>query len=235
VRVRAVTLHDVEPETFEQSVRIRDWLTELGVERATLLVIPASRLHRFDYRSPDLADWLRERAAAGDAVAQHGLQHHRTRHPGSARDVVARWQGGSAAEFPGLDPYATVAAVRAGRAILAGAGIEPRGFVAPGFAYTRALRREVGADFDWWAGSVRVHRRGGRGMTATAHTLGTSTRIKRALSPLTMRLGSPRARLLRVEVHPHDFEHERHVRALERLLRASAGRPDVTYDQLLAG
>jgi predicted deacetylase len=235
VKARAVTLHDVEPETFDCCVDIRAWLAERGIDRATLLVIPASRLHRFDYRSPELAEWLRDRASAGDAIAQHGLQHRRTRRAPTARDWIARWQGGSAAEFPGLDSYATAAAVRAGRSILVGAGIPARGFVAPGFAYTRALRRELEDDFDWWAGSVMVHRRGARGLTAAARCLGTSTWTKRKLSPLTMRIGSPRAQLLRVEVHPADFDHPRHVRALERLLRASADRPAVTYDQLLAG
>jgi predicted deacetylase len=235
VKVRAVTLHDVEPASFERCVEIRGWLAERGVDRATLLVIPAARLHRFDYSSPALAEWLRERTAAGDAVAQHGLQHRRTRCAGVVRDAVARWQGGGAAEFPGLDAFATVAAVRAGRSILAGAGIDARGFVAPGFAYTRALRRELSGDFDWWAGSLRVHRRGARGVTAPARCLGTSTPLKRVLSPLFARRGLPGAALVRIEVHPQDFDHPRHVRALERLLRGSAGRPAVTYDQLLAG
>ena len=233
MRLRAVTLHDVEPASFERCVEIRDWLAERGVDHATLLVIPAADLHAFDDRSPEQAEWLRTREAAGDSIAQHGFRHRRTRRARFWRRWLAGWQGGVAAEFPGLGPNATSAAVRAGRSILAGAGVQPRGFVAPGFAYTPELRREL-ASYDWWASYMRVHRRGATGLTAPARCLGTSTALKRTLSPIGVRLGLPGG-LLRVEVHPQDFDHPRNVRALERLLRRSAGAPAVTYDQLLAG
>lgn len=234
MRLRAVTLHDVEPATFGRCADVRDWLAERGVDRATLLVIPAADLHAFDDRSPDLARWLLDRAGDGDAIAQHGFRHRRTRRAGPPRRWLAGWQGGRAAEFPGLNANATTAAVRAGRAILAHAGIEARGFVAPGFAYTPELRRELDACFDWWASYLRVHRRGTAGLMAPARCLGTSSAVKRALSPIGVRVGLPGG-LLRVEVHPQDFDHPRHVRALERLLRRSDGMPTVTYDQLLAG
>jgi predicted deacetylase len=234
VKLRAVTLHDVEPATYRRCAEVRDWLAERGVERATLLVIPAADLHAFDRRSPELAGWLHDRTAAGDAVAQHGFRHRRTLTARAPRGWFARLQGGAASEFPGLGPGATGAAVRAGRAILAGAGIEPRGFVAPGFAYTAALRRELAAEgFEWWASYLRVHRRDRCALTAPARCLGTSGRLKRALSPLGVRMGLPSS-LLRIEVHPQDFDHPRHVRALERLLHRSRRRAAVTYDELLA-
>jgi hypothetical protein len=71
----AVSLHDVEPATFERCALIRDWLNDHGVDRVTLLVIPAPDLHPFHDRRPDLAEWLDECSRAGDAVAQHGFQH----------------------------------------------------------------------------------------------------------------------------------------------------------------
>jgi predicted deacetylase len=40
----AVALHDVEPATFERCALIRDWLNDHGIERVTLLVIPARDL-----------------------------------------------------------------------------------------------------------------------------------------------------------------------------------------------
>ena len=127
----AVAIHDVEPSTFERCALIRDWLDDIGVERVTLLVIPAPQLHPFPARSPALANWLLDRVDAGDAVAQHGLQHRRTR---------TRPFRGVAAEYPGLDAAATIASVETGRRVLTEAGLEPRGFVAPGYAYTGALR-----------------------------------------------------------------------------------------------
>ena len=54
----AVAVHDVEPATFERCALIRDWLDDHGVDRVTLLVVPAADLHPFFQRRPDLAAWL---------------------------------------------------------------------------------------------------------------------------------------------------------------------------------
>ena len=50
----AVALHDIEPATFERCALIRDWLSDHGVDRVTLLVIPARRLRPFPQRSPEI-------------------------------------------------------------------------------------------------------------------------------------------------------------------------------------
>ena len=50
----AVALHDVEPATFERCALIRDWLDDHGIERVTLLVIPAPDLHPFNDRRPEI-------------------------------------------------------------------------------------------------------------------------------------------------------------------------------------
>ena len=141
----AVAIHDVEPATFERCALIRDWLADHGIDRATLLVIPAPDLHPFFQRRPDLAAWLLDCRDRGDAVAQHGFQHRRA---GAPR------RGG--AEFAGMDADATRASIEAGRRVLSLAGVEPRGFVAPEYAYTPALRRELADGFDWWATLLRL-------------------------------------------------------------------------------
>jgi predicted deacetylase len=235
-RLCAVALHDVAPSTFDRCAEIRTWLAERGVEHATLLVIPAGDLHPFDVRSPALASWLRRRALEGDAVAQHGFRHLRIRHARVPRRWVAHAQGNGAAEFPGLDRGATRAAVRTGLRLMAAAGIRPRGFVAPAYAYTRSLRDEVEERFEWWAGLLGIHRAGRRPLLAPANGLGTSSAFKRRLSPLTATAGSCAAgRLMRIDVHPADFDHPRHVRALESMLRRARGRSMVSYDELVAG
>ncbi len=74
----AVALHDVEPRSFARAGQIRGWLEDRGVERVTLLVIPAADRHPIGDRGAALAAWLRTRVAYGDAVAQHGLTHRAT-------------------------------------------------------------------------------------------------------------------------------------------------------------
>jgi hypothetical protein len=136
----AVALHDVEPATFERCALIRDWLHDHGVDRVTLLVVPAADLHPFFQRRPDLAAWLLDCRDRGDTVAQHGFQRERARRP----------------EFSGLCAEDTRASLEAGRKLLALAGVAPRGFVAPGYAYTPVLRRELAAGYDWWATMLRL-------------------------------------------------------------------------------
>lgn len=227
----AVALHDVEPATFARCREIRRWLDDHGIDRVTLLVIPAVDLHPFFQRSPALAEWLRERRAAGDAIAQHGLVHRRVRTAPPLRAGFACWQAGLAAEFPGLSAQEVHDHVSYGRSLLAMAGLEPRGFVAPGYAHTFALRRELRQSFDWWATLFALH--GARSRRWPAFGLGTSTALKRAASPPLLHAASRLdVRTLRLDLHPADFEHPRHVRALEQVLRRADGRRPVTYDDL---
>ena len=198
----AVALHDVEPATFERCALIRDWLADHGIDRVTLLVIPAADLHPFFQRRPELATWLLDCAARGDAIAQHGFQHR------------------PADEFAGLDAQATRAGLAAGRRVLGLAGVTPRGFVAPGYAYTPALRRELAGAFDWWATALRFVGRRGSALAPTC-------------SPLAVRAGALTAgRLLRLDLHPADFDRPRHVLTLEAVLRGARDRIAVTYDDL---
>lgn len=226
----AVALHDVEPATFARCAMIRDWLSDLDVDAVTLLVIPAADGHPFFQRSPALEAWLRERCAAGDAVAQHGFRHARMR-PGSP---LRRAQGGFAAEFAGLSAREARDRVLAGRRLMVMGGLEPRGFVAPAYAYTRGLRTALQSTFEWWATLLRF--RGPHTALAPALGLGASSRFKRVASPALLQAAAPMARsTLRLDLHPADFDHPRHVLALERVLLRARARTAVTYDDLLAG
>ena len=220
----AVSLHDVEPATFERCALIRDWLDDLGVDRVTLLVIPAPDLHPFHDRRPDLAEWLDERAPCRRRRRPAWLPA-----PPAARRSRATARGSSI----GLDGDETRRAVLAGRRVLKLAGIQPRGFVAPGYAYTNALRATLATTFDWWAGIGRLHRADHTSTCAPALTLGTSTALRRWVSPGIVRLGARMSGdLLRLDLHPADLDHTRCVGAVENVLRLTSGRHAVTYDEL---
>jgi predicted deacetylase len=234
-RVRMIALHDVQPRSFNRCLAIRDWLTEQGVEHVTLLVIPAPGRHSFARRSPALHDWLHDRILDGDVVAQHGLVHDRgVRRCGVAREALAHFQGGSAAEFIGLAAAATRERVRIGRAILQEAGFDVHGFVAPGYAYTPALREHLASEFDWYADLMRVFARGATPRPAPAYCLGTSGVLRRPLSPLAARALATFARdTVRIDVHPEDFDHRSHKRALAGVLDRTSELPTVVYDSLV--
>jgi predicted deacetylase len=216
-----VALHDVEPHSVRRCALIRDWLADLGVDRVTLLVVPAPRLRPFFQSSPELAAWLRERRDAGDAIAQHGFTH--ARHGGRS-------------EFPALSRVQTREKLAYGRRLLAMGGIDVRGFVAPAYATTPALRQELTAGYDWWATPLRVRSLVGVG-SGLAPVVGFDhrTRSRRIASRSVVRVARTRARgSLRLDLHPADFDRPGDVLAIERLLRRAEDRPAVTYDDLAA-
>jgi predicted deacetylase len=255
-RTLAVALHDIEPATFERCALIRDWLDDHGVGQVTLLVIPARDLHPLAERSPEMVSWLIERERSGDAIAQHGFQHLRSGARGigpyqSLRSLNADHES----EFLGLDPHETRRAVDAGWRLMKLAGIEPRGFVAPGYAYTPALRRTLGERFHWWAALLGLHRAQPASTPGSSHpelgsariaaeaerellgppiALSSGARLRRALSPALLRAGALiSGTTLRLDLHPSDLEHPNHMLALEWVLKRSAGtRQAVTYEQL---
>ncbi len=257
-RKLAVALHEIEPATFERCALIRDWLSDHGVDRVTLLVIPARDLHPLGERSPEMVRWLIERRRLGDSIAQHGFQHARLRPaswPQRARAPTRAARAGRTAEFVGLDESETRRAVEAGWRLLKLAGIEPDGFVAPAYAYTPALRRTLNARFRWWASVLSLHgavtlgeptisasalateivpNRRWRHLAPT-WSLGTERPLGRALSPALIRTGATLAgETLRLDLRPTDFDHARHTLALEWALAHAHHRTAVTYDELAA-
>ncbi len=236
----AVALHGIEPATFERCALIRDWLDDHGIDRVTLLVIPAHDMHPIGERAPAMVDWLAARRRTGDSIAQHGFRHPGRRGPGSSRALIGPTQARRGAEFVGLDRDETRRAVDAGRRVLKLAGIEPDGFVAPAYAYTPTLRETLSVRFSWWAGLLRLYRASAiKGPAAgepltPAWSLATGGPLRRALSPALIRVGSrlPTS-TLRLDLHPGDLQHPRHIMALERVLSRVAGnRTAVTYQEL---
>jgi uncharacterized protein len=237
----AVALHGIEPATFERCAVIRDWLDDHGIDRVTLLVIPARDLHPVGERSPEMVEWLCERRRAGDSIAQHGFQHVRARRGGSALRLLPRAHGQRTGEFIGLDDEETRRAVHAGWRVLKLAGIEPDGFVAPSYAYTDALRQALSVRFSWWAGLLRVHRTHTQldadpsaGPLAPAWSFAATGPLTRAISPSLVRAGAllPTS-TLRIDLHPGDLRHPRHMLALEWVLaRSGSRRSAVTYREL---
>ena len=240
--VIGVAIHDVEPATWERCALIRDWLDDHGIDRVTLLAIPARDLHPLGERCPEMGAWLRERRAKGDAIAQNGFQHEPLgADPADGRGVRAlRSRRG---EFAGLDEREVRRAVDAGWRILKLSGVEPDGFVAPGYAYTRHLLKVLPERFRWWATllhvrTVAVGRHGradGRGGgLAPAWGASPRGRLGAALAPVLIRAGGRLSgHALRVDLNPATLQRPREMLALESVLaRESPRRVPVTLGEL---
>ena len=146
------------------------------------------------------------------------------------------------AEFAGLDLGETRRAVEAGWRILRLAGLEPKGFVAPAYAYTPALHATLASRFSWWAGQTRLYRAGGPARGAAvgpALALGSGERscAHCAVSPWLVRVRAATAgRVLRLDISPRDLE-PRRVGAIEAVLQRARvrGRVPVTLDDVALG
>jgi predicted deacetylase len=226
----AVTIHDVEPATWERAALLRDWLRDLGVRRATLLVVPAPDLHAFDRRCPALQGWLEDCVDAGDEVAQHGFRRTVVHRPQASRSHRAP------TEFVGLDAGETARAVDAGRRILAEAGIPARGFVAPRFAYTPELRAALASRFAWWASADALHAsRAAEPLRSRAIGFASASAAGRGGWPPLVRVSSRVLRgPVRLELHPGDVEHPGRIAAAESVLRRHVHRRTLTCGELVA-
>ena len=124
-----------------------------------------------------------------------------------------------------------------GRRILKLAGLEPRGFVAPAYAYTRQLRESLQTRFAWWAGAWGLHPTGaGAPLQHWSPPIGMAAAgpLRRHFSPSLLRLaGRAAGATLRVDLHPRDLASASHMLALEGVIRhATPTRTCVTYDDL---
>ena len=230
----AVALHGIEPGHAERCALVRDWLLDLGVRRATLLVVPARDMHPIGQRSPALVDWLRERREAGDEIAQHGLRHNGSR---AGDNLIRSYRGRASArsEFAGLSLEETRRRLASGWRLLKLADIEPQGFVAPAYGYTRELRAALDGRYDWWADMRSVGLLAGERVSSTsALGLSSAGSVARLVSPALVRIASrlPR-RDVRVDIHLADLDTTASVRALESAVEHLAqGRTAVTYGEL---
>ena len=192
----------------------------------TLLVVPATDLHSLADRSSELVDWLVERREAGDAIAQCGFTGSCASH---------RAGRGHRGEFAGLDAGETRRAVDAGWRVLRLAGVEPAGFVAPGYGYTRPLHAALARRFSWWLDARRIqHPRapaGGAPLAPVVSPSGWQADPRR--TAVLRRRAALRAPLLRVDLHPEELR-PRQVRGLDELLGRAAGRKAVTAPELAA-
>ncbi|MBI5835075.1 MAG: polysaccharide deacetylase family protein [Armatimonadetes bacterium] len=231
-----VSVHDVCPRTQADCAVILAELDRLGIRRRSLLVIPAEPGAELDL---PCARWLRDLAARGDEIVQHGLYHRRQ--PGepplsAPRALLDALLARGAGEFLGLDHAAATARLAEGRQRLGALGLSAAGFVAPAWLYSGAAAEAVrDSGFRYLTTHLRL-----RDFTRGADTwsFGISNRpgplrddlIGRGVNEL-MVAAHRAAPLLRIAIHPADLHHgrpfEHTLSLLARLV--AAGRQPMTY------
>jgi predicted deacetylase len=137
-----VSFHDLHPGSRVQCERFLAMLRELGVARASLLVVP--RWHGAVPCSEDreFADWLRARVAEGHEVCLHAYVHEATEVTGNAvQRAMGKHYTAGEGEFYQIGEADAAERLREGlRIVRDGCGVPVWGFTAPAWLLSDAAR-----------------------------------------------------------------------------------------------
>lgn len=238
--VLVVSIHDVSPLTRDRVAEMLGDLSSLGVKKTSLLVIP-----NHHHRAPILEDggfcrWLGEAGSDGHEIVLHGYFHKRPSEGELRHRFVTEYYTAGEGEFYDLTEGEAAERLQKGLAEFKSAGFRPTGFIAPawllgveaeeavkkaGFEYTTRLqnfkdltrdREDASQSLVW---SVRAAWRRQASLWWNASL---AARLEK--NPL-----------LRVGLHPPDWDHRAIRDQILKLISAAlAGRDVMTYDEWLA-
>jgi predicted deacetylase len=235
-----VSIHDVSPLTWSVvSDMIRD-LAGVGVDRASLLVIPNHHRKAPIRENPAFCERLREAAQVYEVVL-HGYFHMRPVSTGGWRQrFVTEYYTAGEGEFYDLSEGEATRRLERAKREFGAVGLASRGFVAPAWLLGREAEQAVRkAGFEYTT-RLRNFKDLGTGREIVSQSLVWSVRSgwRRVVSVwwnawLARKLVG--AELLRIGLHPVDWRHGRiRNQALELIRATLAGREAITYEEWLA-
>jgi predicted deacetylase len=239
-RALVVSIHDVSPLTCKLVFAMVGDVAAAGVDQVALLVIPNHHSKAPIRENPEFCDWLR-RSAQMHEIVLHGYFHSRPRSADGWWDTfVTEHYTAQEGEFYDLSESEATARLERGKHEFAQLGLVARGFIAPAWLLGREAERAVRTvGFDYTT-RLRIFRDLVTGRETLSHSLVWSVRSawRRIASLCWNRLLAiklVRARLLRIGLHPADWQHGAVRRQALQLVRSAlAAREVITYDGWLA-
>jgi uncharacterized protein len=236
------SIHDVSPATRAATERILGDLRAAGCAKTSLLVVPDH--HRRGRISDDaeFGEWLRERVCEGHEAVLHGYYHLREAKSGEGiwKKLVTRSYTAGEGEFYDLEKEAAAERLAQGLGEFAALGLRPEGFIAPAWLLGEEAGeavREAGFGHTTRIATVVDFSRGGRVHRSRSLVWSVRAGWRRACSlawNAVLFAALKKSRLLRIGIHPPDWEH-RAIRAqiLKQCRAALADREAMTYEQWL--
>lgn len=237
VRTLVISLHDATPFHLERMRRAEGVFQELGIEKVTYLFVPEYHGGYPSAEHPGFAEWCRSPRPFRIDWHLHGYHHLEI--PGSGDSAGKYGAGGSGignffkrkfmtageGEFLALDSHSQRRKLVAGRdAFRRCLQADPTGFVAPAWLFNPALPpllKEMG--FQYTEDHRRIYRVDtGSSLESPVITWATRTFLRKygslAVCPTLARLWSD-APVLRVAMHPFDFDHASTTANIKSVLR----------------
>ena len=224
-----VSIHDVSTVTRPMVDLILGDLAAVGVPITSLLVIPDHHHKGRVDADLEFSAWLRREVAEGHEPVLHGLYHLRPFKTGEglATRFVTRSYTDGEGEFYDLTFGEASALLRRGREVLEACGIEPTGFIAP--AWLLGVEAETAVRSEGFAYTTRITEvldfRQGTHYAARSMVYSVRAGWRRSMSLLWNEMlfralqGAP---LLRIGLHPPDWEHEEIRRHILACIRSAA-------------
>jgi uncharacterized protein len=207
-----VSIHDVAPATYVLVDKILAEVNRHGVSVCSLLVVPNYHHRGASVQDRQFVLWLRDLEAVGHEIVLHGYFHERSRreYENWWTKFLTRFYTDGEAEFYDLGYEEALQRISAARDDFVGAGLSPRGFVAPGWLLSEEgerAARDAGLEYTTRLRSVSDLR---RDETISAQSIVYSVRSDwRCKASLVWNglLGQllRNAPLLRLSIHPNDY------------------------------
>jgi uncharacterized protein len=142
-----VSLHDVTSSTFPQIERQLSDLSQLGVTRTSLLVIPHYHGREEMDKDARLCDELRKYQAQGHEIVLHGWKHL-SKDLNRQRNNFTQWfyrnlYTANEAEFLSLDYESASSLIQRGKEMFANKKLNPTGFIAPAWLMNADVERAL--------------------------------------------------------------------------------------------
>jgi len=225
-----VSLHDVSPRHAQAVRRILSWLAERGVPPVQLLVVPDFHGKWPLSAYPDFCQELRAWNEIGHELVLHGYYHKEgepdpSRRTGLGERFKRRFMTAGEGEFLSLDPTEADALLEKGLGMWyqAELGPSPRGFIPPAWLHRPDLDGVLwNRGFHWTENHAGFRFRDGNRQASPVITWASRDAIRRIGSrlycPAAVKLHAT-APLLRLAIHPHDFDHPQLIHSIDRTLR----------------
>ncbi len=237
-----VSLHDIAPPTRNTSQKIIAELARHGVRVASLLVVPNYHKSGASMDDRDFLRWLRDLEAAGHEIVIHGYYHQRPAadEEGLRTRFITRSYTAGEGEFYDLAYAEALGRITRARDEFTASGLKPRGFIAPAWLLGReAERAAADAEMEYTTRLTTVRDlRTGQTFSSRSLVYSVRTAWRRAAS---LAWNSVLARalcdtpLLRIGLHPPDFEHEQIWHQITLLLdQLAETRAPTTYRDWIA-
>lgn len=237
-----VSVHDVAPATRAAAEKILAELSHHHVLVCSLLVVPNYHHRGSSTEDRGFVRWLQDLEAQGHEIVIHGYFHERPRRNGESlrQKFFTRTYTSGEGEFYDLDYDEALRRITQARGDFAGAGLSPRGFIAPAWLLGADAERaatEAEMEYTTRLTGIRDLRFGD---DFPARTLVYSVRSgwRRVASmvwngALARHLAA--APLARVSIHPPDLKHPEIWKQILRLTdRLLENRTATTYRDWIA-